>query len=483
MARASGANIPRPIEFGHTSNPDKSGFASSQRLLNGYAEQIGKTAKSPLPVYATPGTTRWDIGTSGLSGPCRGMWYVYGKGLYVVCGSRCALFATDGTATLCTGTVPGADMVTMADNQNGTPQVAIVSEGYYSVLNTGTNTITQPNIANLPAPNSVCFVDGYLVFSIPDGRIFHTDLNDALTVNALAFAYVASRSGGFKRIVTFRGALICLKESSFEIWEDAGTTPFAFARIRADIDIGCLASHSVADVAETLVWVDQFGVVRQLTSSEPQRISTHAVERAITALSAIEKNALYGVYTQFNGHQFYALTSPYWTWEYDLATGLWHERQSGGLSNWFGNASALYGGRQIIGSALDSSLHYLDDTAYTESGNEYLFLAQSSPVHAFPRGLIFDEINADIIPGAGIPGSDADAANPKIVLDWSDDGGKTWKGGRVASLGAAGQRLAVAHWYQLGATGRNGRTFRLSASSSVMRGIFQADARARPIIA
>ena len=73
------------------------------------------------------------------------------------------------------------------------------------------------------------------MFSIPDGRIFHTSLNDALTVNALSYATASSRSDGLRRIVTHRGALIALGESSLEIWEDAGTTPFAFARIRADI--------------------------------------------------------------------------------------------------------------------------------------------------------------------------------------------------------------------------------------------------------
>jgi hypothetical protein len=470
------------IEFGHTSNPDKSGFASSQRLLNGYSEQAGKTAKAPLIVYATPGTSQFDDGSSGLTAPCRGMQYVYGQGLYAVFGQTCVLFDTDGNATLCTGIVPSSGMVTMADNQHSPPQVAIVADGNYLVLDTGTNTITQPGLSTLPAPNSVCFVDGYLVFSIPDARIFHTNLNDALTVNALAFAYANSRSGGFQRIVTFRGALVCLKETSFEIWEDVGTTPFAFGRIRADIDVGCIAPQSVVDVAETLCWVDQNGVVRQLTASEPARISTHAVERAITALAPDERAGLYGVYSQFNGHQFYALTSPYWTWEYDLATSLWHERQSGGLPNWFAQGYATFAGRQILGSNQDASLHYVDDSAFTESGNPYLFLAQSAPVHAFPRGLIFDEVNADIVPGVGIIGPDADAANPQLMLDWSDDGGKTWRGGKTAQLGATGQRSRVARWHQLGSCGRNGRTFRLSASSSVLRGIFNANTRVRPII-
>lgn len=471
------------VEFGHTSNPDKTGFASAQRLLNGYAEVLGQTAKSALPVYATPGTSRFDKGDSGLSGPCRGMLYVYGKGLYVVAGNSVALFDDQGNATLATGEIPGASMVIMAANQEAAPQIGIVADGVYSVLDTAANAISQLGISSLPAPNSVTFVDGYLVFSIPDGRIFHTALNDAATVNALSFATASSRSDGLRRIATHRGALIALGETSLEIWEDAGTTPFAFARIRADIDIGCIAEHTVASAADALFWVDHNGVVRQLTASEPARISTHAVERAIASLTWEERRSLHAVYTHFNGHDFYAVTSPYWTYEFDLATGLWHERASGSRLNWFARGFASFSGKVVIGSSLDAALHVLDDASQTESGSPYIFLAQSAPLHDFPKGLIIDQLDVDIIPGVGITGPDDEAANPKLVLNWSDDGGRTWTGGRVASLGRVGERFAVASFHQLGATGRAGRTFRLSSSSPVVRGILNAEARVRPISA
>jgi hypothetical protein len=471
------------LEFGHTSNPDKSGFASAQRLLNGYTEAQGQTAKSPLPVYATPGTSRFDKGVTGLTGPCRGMIYVYGKGLYVVAGNSAALFDDSGGATAVTGSIPGASMIIMAANQETQPKIGIVADGVYSVLDTATNAIAQPSIPALPAPNSVTFVDGYLVFSISDGRIFHTALNDATNVNALSFATAASRPDGLRRIVTHRGALIALGEASLEIWEDAGTTPFAFAPIRADIDIGCIAEHTIASVAGALIWVDHNGVVRQLTGSEPVRISTHALERAIANLTWDERRSLNAIYTHFNGHDFYAVTSPYWTYEFDLATGLWHERESDGLTHWFARGFASFNGNVVVGSSLDASLHALDEASQTESGVPYIFLAQSAPLHAFPNGLIIDQLDVDIIPGVGITGSTKEAADPKLMLDWSDDGGRTWTGGRVASLGRVGERSAVASFHQLGATGRAGRTFRLSSSSPVMRGILNADARVRRISA
>ena len=122
-------------------------------------------------------------------------------------------------------------------------------------------------------------------------------------------------------------------------------------------------------------------------------------------------------------------------------------------------------------------MHALDDTSESESGNPYLFLAQSAPLHAFPKGLIVDQLEHRHHPRCRITGSNPLASNPKLMLDWSDDGGNTWTGGRVASLGHVGERHAVASFHQLGATLRAGRTFRLSSSSPVMRCILNADAR------
>ena len=136
----------------------------------------GQAAKSPLPIYGVPGTSRFDKGITGLNGPCRGMLYVYGKGLYVIAGTAAALLDEQGNATPVSGTVAGTSMVIMAANQQTNPQIGIVAENVYYVLDTGTNAINPAQYREPAAPSSVTFVDGYLVFSIADGRIFHTAL-------------------------------------------------------------------------------------------------------------------------------------------------------------------------------------------------------------------------------------------------------------------------------------------------------------------
>jgi hypothetical protein len=473
------------VDFGHTSNPDKSGFVSSQRLVNAFSVPAGDAAKTKLPVFSVPGTVRFDTGTSGLNGPCRGLAYIYGKGLLAVGGANLALFDSAGAPTAISGTLSGSDLVSIAVNQRASPQAAIVAASGYYVFDTADNSFAAQSIAALPAPNYCCFIDGYVVFSIADGRFFHSGINDAKTVNALAYASKQSLSDGNVAVRNHRGALLVLGQESMEVWEDVGTIPFAFSRIRASIPVGCMAAPTIKSLAENTIWLDHQCQVRKMSASEPERISNGTIERAIEALSVTDRAQLRATTSALEGHNVYTLTSPYWSYEFDLVTGLWHERKSNSLNNWFAQCSANFPGNNIIGSSQAATLHRLDATAMDESGEPFTVIAQSATVHAFPNGLIFDELAVDFVPGVGVTGSGSpakdDAADPQLMLDWSDDGGHTWAGGLQAALGRVGERSATASFYCLGACDRQGRIFRLSCSASVMRGLIQAEARVRKI--
>jgi hypothetical protein len=474
----------QPIDFGHASAEGKSGYESSIRLLNGYVEQLG-VAKTPDPVYVTPGTTRFDK-TSPLTGPCRGMIYVSGKGLFVLCGTTMAVFNSSGQGTAIAGTVAGSGMVHMAANKALNPQIGIVAGQDYYVLDTGLNTVTLQNNANLPPPSSICALDGYLVFGIPDGRIFHSAINDARTVNALAFGTIGSSPNGLRRLITYRNTVIALTEGATEVWEDVGTTPFAFSQNRTSYNIGCVAPLSAIVINESLLWVDHNGQVRQSIGFKPSVVSIPAVDSAINQLTAFQKSLIYATYTSIKGHNFYALTSIYWTWELDLSTMLWHERQSQNVSNWFARGWENFNGARIVGSSTDASLNLVDQNSATEGGTAtpFPFLTQSEPITAFPRGLLFDEIRVDAIPGTGrtttmTDNYSVDAQNPQLALTWSDDGANTWAPPRAAPIGKVGQRTTPISYYQMGGCRREGRVLQLSCMSNVVRGIFLVSARMR----
>lgn len=65
------------------------------------------------------------------------------------------------------------------------------------------------------------------------------------------------------------------------------------------------------------------------------------------------------------------------------------------------------------------------------------------------------------------------AEDPRIMLDWSDDHGKTWSNQISAAMGKSGEYLTRAKFYRLGAS--RDRIYRVSISDPVKRVITSAN--------
>jgi len=483
------------IDFGHLSNPGRSGQAGASHLINAYTEKVEDgTGKSQAVVYCAPGLTRWDSGS--FAGACRGLLTVTGNGLFAVLGNQFVQYTTPDNFTVW-GAIPGSDPVQMAYNMHNPPQIGIVTTqgGQYYVFDIASQTLTNwaaPNDGlgnnpatfntSFPAPNSICFLDRYFLFGVANGQIWQSNLDDAATVQPAAFGYASTRPDGLVRVVAHRGALVQLGTRGLEIWEDVGTVPFAFSPIRAAIEIGCSAAMSVGQTSEELLWVDDKRIVRQMQGSQPTRISNHGMERALEELTADQLSRVRGAVYWFEGHQFYSLTSDLWTWEYDITTQLWHERRSLNSARWIANYSAQTADSlAVFGNENDGRLFYIDGNSYTDTDNFFIMSAVGQMVHKFPNRLLCDCIDVDCVRGQGtvlgVPHTD----NPQLMLDWSDDGGKSWQGGLTASMGTVGDTQLWVHFHKIGMIEKAGRLFRFSASSPVLRGIMNVDAAIRPI--
>ena len=64
--------------------------------------------------------------------------------------------------------------------------------------------------------------------------------------------------------------------------------------------------------------------------------------------------------------------------------------------------------------------------------------------------------------------------SPVITLQTSDDSGRSWSSERLASIGAAGDYVRIAEWFNLGSF--RSRLFRIQCSSAVRLSIVSANA-------
>lgn len=74
-----------------------------------------------------------------------------------------------------------------------------------------------------------------------------------------------------------------------------------------------------------------------------------------------------------------------------------------------------------------------------------------------------------------------DRVTPRLLIDYSDDGGEVFKGERTATMGAIGKRQTKIRFNKFGQVREGGRQWRLRASAAVLRGIISASIDARPL--
>src|SRR6185312_1050573 len=165
---------------------------------------------------------------------------------------------------------------------------------------------------------------------------------------------------------------------------------------------------------------------------------------------------------------------------YDAANQFWHERSSYGLSYWRAVNAVRAFGKTIVGDSQSGKLYYLDKDTYTEDSGTMIWGVDTPFLHIFPNGGIVDALFIDVATGVGTTLATDQGYDPIMMLSWSTDGGKTFRGNRQLKLGVAGNTKRVVA-RRLGRFGDKGIQFRLRISDPVIRAIVEMGANVRPL--
>jgi len=166
----------------------------------------------------------------------------------------------------------------------------------------------------------------------------------------------------------------------------------------------------------------------------------------------------------------YGLTYNESTFVYDISTQLWHERQSYLKTNW--RAAFVIRGDNVtlVGDRLSNRLGILTGDTFTEWDQPMVSSATSpaiaqgnDPIAHSSLELLFDN---------GVGTTTGQGSDPKVMLDWSDDGGRTWSNEIWRSLGKAGEFNRAARWNRLGQS--RDRVYRYKISDPVRRTLIMA---------
>lgn len=450
-----------PIPFGRTLYVARSEYAYGERLLNWYPEQSPDGKVSLMP---TPGMKLWaSVGT----GPCRGLLRM-GEELYAVIGSK-AYVITRGKNVTELASIGGVGLVHMT--ANGT-HVAIASTTETTVLNrTHLSTIA-------PSPNGpfngATHQDLYGIFTKADSnQLWLTTVNDMTTMNALDFS---TKSADFDHVMgclSDHRELFVFGKRSTEVWYNSGNPNFAFSRVpNGFIERGIKSSHSPAKSRNAPFVLGDDSKVYAISGYTPQKMSTPGIQNLLDASVGLTSAEGF-VYSQA-GHEFYVLNTSGGTYVYDIDTQAWHERRSSGHNRWLAQGHADVFDKQIVGSyADDGNLYELDLDTYTDNGSHIKRQCDFPVIDGGGNRMSMSQLFLDFEPGVGL--TSGQGSDPQAMLDYTEDGGKTYQNEVWTGIGKIGEYDNRAMWTRLGSFRR--RSYRLTVTDPVKAVLTGAYAR------
>ena len=249
-----------------------------------------------------------------------------------------------------------------------------------TINGTTLGTIVRPT--DMGAPNSVCTIDGFFVFTVSDGKVWATD-NNAVTIPALSFGTAENKPDGLIRGVPWAGQLFLFGPSTTEVWANAGTTPFPFQR-SVVIPRGLAGPFCVTgfedNFSRTLCWVADDNTVVRLNGYLPEKISPPDLDGLIErepAVNGIKRTLEMSCFIS-RGHAFILLSAPTWSWVFDLNTQKWAER-----SSHLQKRSRITGGvfafnKWLCGDLLSNNVNEITNTRHTEAPGSQLVTGATS---------------------------------------------------------------------------------------------------------
>lgn len=368
-------------------------------------------------------------------------------------------------------------------------QILILSGGQGFVFDLRSNTLSAITAAGFPAGAvKAGYLDGYFIVLEPNSQTFAiSGLNNGLVWDALDFGDAEGEPGNVTTFVVDHRQIWFLSNSHGEIYYNSGDANFPLVRLEgAFMEQGCEAIDSAFKCDNTIFWLggnrDGAGIVWRANGYTPQRVSTYAIEALIQGFGDVSD--CLGYCYQESGHTFARWDFPSAnnglgaTLLYDVGEQLWHER------GWWDSSIGDYRadlaryhmyvfGLHLVGDYRSGNIYVQSMDLATDAGNPIRRLRSAPDLANGGKWTFYGEFRLLTSVGLGLDGGAVPGSDPQMILQISNDGGKTWGFDRARSLGKIGDYRTLVRWTP---NGRSlNRAFRVVCSEPVREVLIAAD--------
>jgi len=403
----------------------------------------------------------------GLKAFAAGTAYSRGTGvlngvLHEVMGTTLNRVASDGTVTS-VGTIEGAGRCSL--ESDGTNLVIATGAGKPYTYD-GT-TLTQGTDIDLPNASTVKYINSRVVYDGNNGDIVFSDLNDPLTVDSLNVMSAESKPDDMKAVHTHKQQLYCFGDKTIQpAYNDAsaGSPPYRFA-LNATQEIGVDAIHSISSNNNAMYFLGSDLNIYQYTGLTQNPVGNPAIGQAIERYTATSD--AFGECFTIDNMNFYLISFPTAneTWLYSEGAGVWTNLAHGdGDQHLISSYEYVYG-KHLVSDRRNGNIYELDFDTFTDNGEtihrQRDTISINGGTFGRPGATVFmNNLRLEIESGTSLV-----TAESQIIMQYSDDNGRSWSAERWLSIGEQGEYAHELVWWGLGTF--KSRMFRFKMTDAI----------------
>jgi hypothetical protein len=434
-----------PINVTGPSYKDRSRPLSSQVTRNFYHE-LNDASTNQYTLKSFPGQLLFG---STAPGEDRGHDTVVGTP-YRVVGTN-LVEVQPGGSHLVVGTIPGTGRCIMA---NDGADLFIVTE-QRDVYKYDGSAVTQVTDSNIDGSKSVTYFNRQFMYT-KDTLSIVSDVGDGSTASGLNSIGADSSPDNLVRDYFFDDVIYRFGSDSLERWYNSGIGAPPVEKIQGQVfSIGLAAIHSITNSSNFIYWLGSDRRVYRARGGQEEAISSKGISHAIESYSTIDDAIADVIFIE--GQTFYVLTFPTanktWVVNEELGNDGWFEISAGTDGERY-NANSLFGaygkvlaGHQSNGNLLELSLDAFDLNGSVLQRRRVMASINGEKLGA--RGKRVQMSRFELILENGVGLISGQGEDPRIQVEFSTDGARSWQQGDWVRVGRLGETDVKVEWWEL----------------------------------
>ncbi len=425
------------------------------QVTRGFYAEINSQGGEIVSLHPFPGLKAFATGVGASRGAGR-----LSNNLYVVMGNSLNKVGSTGVVTSI-GTIDGSGRCVLAEDQSGN---LIIATGEGKPYLYDGSTLTQGSDIDLPTASTVTYINRRVVYDGVGGDISFSDLSDPLSVNSLNVIIAESKPDDMLAVYAYKQQLLAFGERSIQPMYNSGTgnPPYSFI-VNATHEIGLGATHSIASNNNHLYFLGSDLIVYKMSGLSLLPIGNPSIGQAIENYSDVTD--AFGICFAIDNMNFYMLSFPSGneTWLFNETAGMWTNLAFGtdGSHHLIASYEKIYN-KHLVTDRRNGNVYELDFNTFTDNGETIQRQRDTISVNGGTFGkpgstVFMNWIRLEIESGTSLVTEES-----AIIMQYSDDNGRSWSSERWQYIGAQGEYRHKLVWYGLGMFKNRMFRFRMS---------------------